>query len=172
MLRTLVTLLSLAAMPGLSAADGHTDFSGRWQMDRARSESIHQGVPMGAVTLLIRQSPAEVTITTTTGAVAKAPASSETLTYKLDRSDNAVTVGGTTVTTRARWVGSKLRIETARTVNETSITTEDVLGLGAGGKELTVEKALTVQHGYQSPSGNNTGRAKDVFVRTTAPDRK
>jgi hypothetical protein len=157
----------------LSATGGQKDFTGAWKMDPTRSESAHQAVPVGPMTLVIKQTATEITIETTTKGDRDAPASTETRTYKLDGSENT-TVGaaGTQIKTRARWDGQKLVTETLRTVNGMPVTIEHVFTLGAGGKELTIDKTLTVQHGYQSPGGNNVGRGKDVFVRTSSSQKQ
>lgn len=157
----------------LYATGEQRDFSGAWKMDRTRSESAHQAVPVGPMTLVIKQAATEITIVTSTRASRDAPASTETLTYKLDGSDNTIVgVAGAQIKTRARWDGQKLVTETLRTVNGMPVTIEHVFTLGAGGKELTIDKTLTIQHGYQSPCGNNVGRGKDVFVRTSSSQKQ
>ena len=51
--------LFLTVTPG---ARGQSDFSGAWFMDPSRSESAHQAVPIGPVTLVIKQTPAEISL--------------------------------------------------------------------------------------------------------------
>jgi hypothetical protein len=158
---------SLVLFVAFAASDEQNDFSGAWKMDSARSESAHQAVPVGSVTLVIKQTETEVTIETTTSVGRDASASTETVTYKLDGSENAIVgASGAQIKTRARWDGQKLVTQTLRSVNGTPVTIQHVFTLGAGGKELTLDKTLTVQHGYQSPGGNNVGTGRDVFVRT------
>ena len=41
-----------------------------------------------------------------------------------------------------------------------------VFSLDASRKEMTVDNTLTVQHGYQSQGANNTGRGKDVYIKS------
>jgi hypothetical protein len=154
-----MALLSIAAAPP-------ADFSGVWKMDPTRSESAHQDVAVGPVTLLITQSADELTIETKTGERDKAAIANETLTYKLDGSESAIEGnGGTPVKSKAHWDGVKLVTETARNVQNSTVTTRYVFSLAANGTEMTIEKTLTVQHGYQFPGANNTGTGKDVFVK-------
>jgi hypothetical protein len=149
------------------------DFSGIWEMDASRSESAHQAVPIGPVSVVIQQSANTLTVETRRRDKDKSPVSTETLTYKLDgaettSSDNS----GQEVKTRARWQGSKLVIESVRKVQGATVTSTHGLSLEAGGKELIMEKTLTVQHGYQSPGARNSGSGKDVFTRAKGSPRK
>ena len=43
-----------------AGAQAPVDLSGVWQMDASRSESAHQAVPIGPVTLTIKQTPAAI----------------------------------------------------------------------------------------------------------------
>jgi hypothetical protein len=156
-----------------AATDDQKDFSGRWKMDRSRSESAHQAVPIGAVMLVIQQTATELRVETiTTPRDASASTSAETLTYKLDGSENiAPSKSGVEIKTRAKWDGPKLVLEAGRTINGAPVTTQHVLSLDAGGKELSIDKTLRIQHGYQTNSGNNTGRGRDVFVKELGETR-
>jgi hypothetical protein len=125
------------------------------------------------MTLVIRHTATELTIETTRKAFRDSRASTETLTYMLDGSEATISSGsGAPVKTRVRWDGPKLVTEALRTVNGAPITVRHVLSVDESGKQLSVEKRLTVQHGYQSPSGNNTGTGTDIFVRASAPEQK
>ena len=144
------------------------DLSGTWQMDASRSESAHQAVPIGPVTLVIKQTANDVSIATSRGEKGSSAVKTETLTFKLNGIESS-TVGsyGGLVKLKAHWDGPKLIAETVRDVQEATISTMQVFSLDASGKELTVDKTLTIQHGYQSPgaNSNNVGKGKDVFVR-------
>ena len=95
------------------------------------------------------------------------------LTYKIDGPETSnVGSSGVEINAKARWDGSRLVAETVRTVQGSTVTTTHVFSLGAGGKELTIDKTLTVQHGYQFPGANNTGSGRDVFVRRKGPSSK
>jgi hypothetical protein len=156
-----------------AAAQAPVDLSGVWQMDASRSESAHQDVPIGPVTLTIKQSPAAISIATRRAPKDKSPASTESLTFKLDGSeDSIVSSSGATVKVKAHWDGAKLVAETARNIQGSTVTTLQVFSLDPSGKEMTVDKTLTVQHGYQFPGAHNTGSGKDVFVKRKNSDKK
>ena len=147
------------------------DFSGMWRMDAARSESAHQAVPIGPVTLVIQATGGELSIETRRGSKGKRGVSAETLHFQLNGSDSVVTDGsGAPLKTRAHFDGPKLVTETTRSIQGSTITTVQTFRLDANGKEMVVDKTLTVQHGYQSPTddANNTGRGTDVFIRSTS----
>ena len=168
----LVTLAFLLLSLQASAQDT-TDFSGVWQMDPSRSESAHQAVPIGPVTLIFKQNAAALTIETRRGQKGKPAISSETLTFKLDGSENLV-VGsaGAQIQTKAHWDGTKLITETSRNIQGSTVTTMHVFSLDSTGKELTIDKTFTVQHGYQFQGANNIGRGKDVFIRSRGSHKK
>ena len=169
-----LTLSTLALLFSLHASAQETvDFSGVWLMDPSRSESAHQAVPIGPITLVIKQNAAEVSIETRRGQNHKRGISSETLTDRLDGSESS-TVGssGVQIKAKAHWEGTKLITETERNIQGSTVTTVHVFSLDASGKELTVDKTLTVQHGYQSQGARNTGTGKDVFIKSRAPIKK
>ncbi|MEO8126959.1 MAG: hypothetical protein ABI822_07695, partial [Bryobacteraceae bacterium] len=64
-----------------------------------------------------------------------------------------------------RWDGPKLITQTQRNINHTAVTVTEVLSLGTGRKEMTVNRTLTVQHGYSWDKAKNYSSAKDVFVK-------
>jgi hypothetical protein len=99
--------------------------------------------------------------------------SSETLTYNLDGAERSIASNsGSTVKAKARWDGNRLMTETAREVQGSMVTTIHVFSLDPRGKELTVDKTLTVQHGYQFQGASNTGTGKDIFIRSRGPVQK
>ena len=145
---------------------GQSDFTGAWQMDPSRSESAHQAVPIGPVSLVIRQTSTEISIETRRAETNKKNVSTETLTYKLDGSEGTVAgTSGAPVKLKAHWDGTRLVTETARNLQDSTITTLYVLSLDAGGKEMVIDKTLTVQHGYQFQGAATSGKGKDVFTR-------
>ena len=160
-----MALLSLAA----AGAQSTTDFSGTWKMDAARSESAHQAVPIGPVTLVIKQTATELSIETRRSDTDKSEIRSEILTYKLDGSDSTVAGrDGTPIKSQAHWEGTKLVTGTTRNIDGSTVTTTYVHSLDPKGTELTVHKTLTVQHGYQFDGAKNSGTGTDVFVRAKA----
>ena len=84
-LSTTVLLFSLHA-----TAQEPIDFSGVWQMDPSRSASAHQATPIGTFTLVIKQAATELSIETRRSERHKSAISSETLTFKLDGSENSI----------------------------------------------------------------------------------
>jgi hypothetical protein len=166
---SLVALALLFAVSGQSASD----FSGTWKMDAARSESAHQAVPIGPVTLVIKQTATELSIETRRGEPDKSATRVETLTYKLDGSESTTTVtGGLPVTCSAHWEGAKLITGTTRNIQGATVTTTHVHSLNPNGDEITVRKTLTVQHGYQFEGAKNQGTGTDVFIKTKAATAK
>jgi hypothetical protein len=167
--------MSLALLLATMCAVGQQappDLTGVWQMDASRSESAHQATPIGPVTVIIERSADELSIETRKGSDRK-PASTEKLTYRLDGAESStVNNAGTQIKAKAHWDGSKLVTETTRNIQGSTVTTMCVFSLDASGNELTVDKSLTVQHGYQFEGAANTGTAKDVFTRTKRSVKK
>ena len=140
----------LSASP---AAQARPDFSGTWTMDLSRSESAHQGDPIGPVTVVITQSPSELRIETTR------QQAKTTAVYQLDGSESRFADG----TATAHWDGPALVIDAVHEVQGAAVTTKETRRLGAGGSEMLVETVVAVQHGYSVAT--NYGAGKNVFVR-------
>jgi hypothetical protein len=162
----LVILIALGGFVASVMGQSQGDFSGTWTMDPSRSESAHQDVPVGSSTMVIRLGDSGLTIETTRGEGGKPAAFHETLNLKVGGTETT-TPGdsGTPVTGKARWEGTKLVVETARSVQGSTVTTLYVHTLSANGREMTVDKTLTIQHGYQGAGARTTGHGKDIFVR-------
>jgi len=142
-------------------------------MDPVRSESAHQDTPIGQSTLVIRLTGGGLAMETIRSEGGRPAAFHETLNLKLDGSETTSTGNaGVAVIAKAHWDGNRLFVETLRNVQDSTVTTLYVHSLSANGREMTVDKTLTVQHGYQgvSASSSNTGHGKDIFVRVAAPD--
>jgi hypothetical protein len=159
--------------PPQANAQAPADFAGTWKMDLSRSDSAHQAVPIGPVTLTIKQTANDLSIATRRAQKQKPAFTTERLMFKLDGSETS-TAGSpeTTVKTKAHWEGASLVTETTRNIDGSTVTTMHVFSLDPSGKELTVDKTLTIQHGYQFPGAANTGKGKDFFVRSSGPARK
>ncbi len=158
------SVLVLLLSTDLSAQD-RPDFSGIWKMDVERSESAHQAVPIGPVSMTIKQTESEISIATRREN-GKSAASVETLTFRLDGSEQTNVVKyGVPVKVKAHWDGAKLITETERNIQNSTITTMYVLSLDANGQDLVVNKTLNIQHGYQGQGARTTGTGKDIFVR-------
>ena len=160
-------------VPFASGGQRAIDFSGTWKMDAARSESAHQAVPIGPVTLVIKQTATELTIDTRRSDTDKSEIHSETLTYKLDGSESTVAcTDGTPIKSQAHWEGMKLVTGTTRDIQGSTVTTRYVHSLDPSANELTVQKTLTVQHGYQFDGAKNSGTGTDVFIKAKAAPAK
>jgi hypothetical protein len=120
---------------------------------------------------VIRQTADDLSIETRRGEKSSSAVKTETLIFKLNGIESsAIGSYGALVKLKAHWDGPKLIAETVRDIQDATVSTMQVFSLDASGKELTVDKTLTIQHGYQSPgsNNNNVGKGKDVFVRGKA----
>ena len=144
------------------------DLSGTWKMDESRSESAHQAVPIGPVVLVVKQTSTRITIETRRKESGKPEVRTEVLPFLLDGGETVTQGLESPVKTKAHWDGSKLITETERTVNGSAVTTRNIYTLTAAGKELKVERTLTVQHGYQSEvkDSKSYGTGTDVFIKS------
>jgi hypothetical protein len=66
---------------------------------------------------------------------------------------------------RAELSGSQLITETHRNVNRATVTVREVRSLEKDGKEMQLNRSLTVQHGYQMRGAKNYANGKDIFVK-------
>jgi hypothetical protein len=165
---TCLLVLALSAPVASHGAESADRFSGTWKMDSARSESTHQDVSLGVSTLVIHLTGNELTIETTRRPAGNSPPFHEILNFRLDNSEIANSGNaGVSVTGKAHMDGPKLVTETMRNVQNSTVTTLYVHTLSANGREMTIDKTLTVQHGYQGMSATNTGHGKDVYIRVS-----
>jgi hypothetical protein len=148
-------LLSSMIGGGVSHAQTRPDFSGTWTMDPSRSQSAVQNEPIGPVTVVIAQTPTEMTIETR-----RAPAPS-TVTYRLDNRESKLPDG----TATTHWDGTTLVTEMVRTIKGVTVTSRESRRLTADGSEMMVDTVLVVQHGYSLKGTQNFGAGKDIFTR-------
>ena len=138
----LLAVMTAVVLPFAARAQMKTDFSGTWTLDAARSDA-----PMGrggaggggrgpGGPVAIKQTAAEIVI---------GPA-----TYKLDGSPSMNEGRGGQMTSKAKWDGAKLVIETTRDIQGMSITTKEVRSLSADGKDMTIETAISTPQGDQN----------------------
>ncbi|MEO8681665.1 MAG: hypothetical protein ABI665_21645 [Vicinamibacterales bacterium] len=135
------------------------DFSGKWTMDRERSESAVQDQPIEPVTLAITQADTTFTVETI-----RRDQSSSVATYPIQASPGAPGVLAVGVR-RAYWDGLKLVTEGSGTVQGQTVSIRETRAINATGTEMTVETMVIVQHGYSLRGGRNYGIAKDVYLR-------
>lgn len=172
MQRTAFARLTLVLIfPFAAHTQGSSDFSGTWKMDPARSESAHQAVPIGPVILVINQTATELRIETRRSHPGGTAMQSEILTYKLDGTESTIPAqaGAPPVKTKAHWNGDRLVTETERNVQDSTVTTAYIHSLDPKRKELTVDKTLLIQHGYQFEGSKSYGTGRDVFIRIQKP---
>ena len=144
-----------------SLQSANPDFSGTWELDPKRSVSAHSSEPRPPLTLVIKQTPAEVSIETRQGG------QSETIVYKLDGSETEKPAEDNgPFQWRAQWKNAQLVTETHRNINRSTVTITEILSLNPKAKELTIDRTLTVQHGYSMRGAKNYSSGKDVFVRS------
>ena len=154
-------LTGALAAASLLHAQARPDFSGTWTMDLARSESTRQGEPIKPpVTVIIAQTAADVRVETTRGD------QKETVVYPLGDSRRAAAAAiGSSFQPEAFWDGDKLVTQTQRQVQGYAVTVKEVRSLASDGREMIMETAVIVQHGYTMPGVKNYGTARDVFTR-------
>lgn len=143
-------------------------FAGSWAMDPSRSDSAKQAEPIAPTVLVISQTPSQLVIEKRQGDA------SDVVKYALDGSETVSDLDGNKATPN-KATGS-LRIQQDQLVTETlyeisgvPMRQSQVFSLSADGREMTVESALIVIHGYEgsntSPlaSDSNRSTGKDIF---------
>jgi hypothetical protein len=148
-------LIATLASAFSAHAQSTPNFSGTWKMDPSRSESAAQKDPVGPITLVISQTPTDVTIET-----ARLDGSSA-VTFKFDGSEVKIPGG----TAKTHWEGPILVTEFERHVNGQAVTSKEARSLAANGNEMLIEMTLAVQHGYTSATPTYN-RGRDVYVRS------
>lgn len=146
----LVAAMAALIVPFAVRAQGKTDFSGAWTLDAAKSDAPlagrgGRGGAPGPIMLVIKQTPAELTIETRRGD------QSQTATFKLDGSESKNETmgrgGAQTVVSKAHWDGATLVIEGTREIQGFAITTREVRSLSPDLKEMTVETQISTPQG-------------------------
>ena len=154
---------SLAVVLGflqVTPAPVRPDFSGRWTLDRSRSQSPE------TITLEIRQSDAEVRIASTRNGVSSERVYPVEIEVKPPAAGGrADTVAVTSARPRAFWDGVKLVTEGTGNIQGQTVSIKETLTLNDTGTEITLETLIIVQHGYSFGGTRNYGSAKDVYTR-------
>lgn len=145
------SLLSVAAI----SAQSRPDFSGTWRFDPNRSDSATYPELSRPVTLVIAQTASEIRIETQT------PRGASTDTYRFGAVADVTSPGAAA----ARWSGNVMLADAVRDIGGQSVTVHRTFTLSNDGRELTIESAVNVQHGYSMSRGKVYGAGKDVFVR-------
>jgi len=164
----LIRLAAVAALvfPAALDAQQKPDLSGRWVMDMTRSQSS-QGDPR-PVTIVITQRGDNVQIETIRGDEHHVAG------YSLENEEKPKAIGtsgsNTGTGTIMKWDGGQLITWTPYSINDKPLTVVERRSLSPDGSEMTVERTVTVQHGYERGGGGSSPPdsnhpARDVFIK-------
>lgn len=160
---TLLVATLMAAAPLARAQD--PGFQGTWAMDTARSESAKQATPIAPVTLVVSMTPTDLNIERRQGT------DSRTVRYQLNGADTVTSWGQDSATGHVSPDGVNLTTDTVYQVKGVPLRQTETRSLSSDGREMTVETALVVVHGYEGQRANdrevdpNVSKVKDVYVR-------
>jgi len=158
MTRLFLSLAVVLAISSGGAAQSRPDYSGKWTMDEARSESpTHEGFT-GPVVWTIKQS-ADVLLVD----IQRGPKTVSMVYKVVNKPAGGLSVDGVP-SYRAYWEGDRLVTETAQNIQGQTVTTKEFRTLQPNG-EMMVERLVTVEHGYTLKGAQNYGTAKDIFKR-------
>jgi hypothetical protein len=142
---------------GAWATAAPANFSGTWELDKAKSEGLAPQMADVNITLTVTQDDKQLTVETKyTGGTQERPA--QTATYKLDGSETTAEVGGRMpgkATLKAKWIGDGkiLELSTVRNVtvqdNPVTITQQEHWELADGGKVLKIHRMTESPRGKQ-----------------------
>lgn len=153
-LAALALVVAFVPLDG-ARAQPRPDFSGTWRLDLSRSDAAAHSDNPGPLTLVIKQSPSEILIITTT------PRGTTDMTYRFVSADAPPLGAGP----NARWQNDVLQTNSVRDVRGQSVSVQQSRRLSAEGNEMIVESIVNVQHGYSASGAQTYGVSKDVFVR-------
>ena len=146
------SVVAALVLNGALGAQAKPDFTGTWQMDVARSESVAQGVPVSPTVIIIAQTPSAVRIETRT------EGNSAVQTFRLENVDNPRPVGTSgSQDAELSWDGDTLVTTTQEIEKGMTMTRTKRRTLDPTGKIMIVVTTLTIHHAYA------TSTAKDVF---------
>jgi hypothetical protein len=189
MRRILLTILAATCVLSVtSAAQDAPDLSGTWVMDIERSASAAGGhgpedQKIRSETLLITQTADVLTVERHRGdahdviaySFSPDPEPPQPRTAEPQpvgtsgtaaAADEAKVIGSEVVQARAERKEGRVITKVVLLVNGKTVTTDESLWLSADGRELIVERALQVHHGYQGAKAGAEGQ--DVYIRKTA----
>lgn len=140
--------LTPAALPqseGAKPPPAHTDFSGRWRMDKEKSDFAKFKKPDIVVRVIEQHEPdMNVHLVQTTGD----RTSTVDAVYKTDGSPSTNVVNGRDATSRSFWDGSDLVIRTnMKTAKNEDEVIEDRYALSEGGEVLTMTSHVVTDKG-------------------------
>jgi hypothetical protein len=161
----LLIVTSLVSAP-LAAQDASNAFEGTWTMDTSRSASSAPGqdAPVRHASQVIRTLGRELTIEFTRDdqqVLVRYPMSSAEQPEPIGTSGSYVGVG-----TIVRWEGGELVTSTPVQISGKTMTVFERRYLNADGNEMTIEKSIRIEHGYQGDGRSDSDVVKDVYLRT------
>jgi hypothetical protein len=127
-----VAVLALA-VSAVAFAQAKPDFSGTWALDATKSDQGGGGGrgPGGAGPMTVKHTATELAVTR----------GENTTTYKLDGTEQTLTMGQATVKATAKMDAGKIVIKTVRETPNGPMETTATYSLSADGKEMTVVNA-------------------------------
>lgn len=161
------------AVMAISAQEKATDFSGNWELDKAKSK-LDERTRIESMTINVTQTDKELKIATTTKRGAPPEGANRggggrqggggfgggdgTQTYSLDGKETKAQVGGGQfageATLKAKWEKSKLKLTSSRNFETPngaiSISTKEVWLLSEDGKTLTIKRDMETPRGTNS----------------------
>ena len=144
--------------PTDTTAQVRPDVAGTWTMDEARSVSATQDAFVGPVVWTIAYTDKAVTVALQRGPKAY------TLAFTLLATPPA-SPPDVVPSSRAYWQGDRLVTELAQNIRGQTVITREEWSLQPGGRELIVERLVTVEHGYSVRGGRTYNTAKDTFIK-------
>jgi len=142
---------------GAWAAAAPANFSGTWELDKAKSEGLAPQMADVNITMVVTQDDKQITSETKyTGGAQERP--SQKATYMLDGSETTAEVGGRMpgkATLKAKWMmdGKVLELNTVRNVtfqdNPVTITQKEHWELADDGKVLKIHRTTESPRGTQ-----------------------
>lgn len=138
------------------------NLSGTWVMDPERSESAQatDETQVRSATVVIRHTPANIHVDTVRNGVR------EFARYPIAGTEQPKAVGTSgSIGTIVEWDGQAMVTITPLEVNGMTVTMAERRFLSADGREMTVMRSLTVQHGYQGNGRNFSPQSTDIYVR-------
>lgn len=136
--RLAVAALSMLAFVNVGAEQARPDFSGRWELDAARSEGLREDERQGT-TLVITQTPARLTIERTLFG-----GQTRIVVYTFDGSDSVSQAGDVEIKARSRWEGDRLVTEGTQRASSLEAQFTERRSLSADGRTMTVESTFVL----------------------------
>jgi hypothetical protein len=133
-----VAALSALAFVNVGAEQARPDFSGRWELDAARSDGLRDDERQGT-TLAIIQTPARLVIERTL-----LGGQTRTVVYTFDGTESVSQAGDVAIKARSRWDGDRLVTEGTQGVSTLEAQFTERRSLSADGRTMTVESTFVL----------------------------